>query len=253
MPEINFKKTYPLHESYESVKETATSFLNKYLEYPNLFVFNDTDKSLTFSSERIIPKETSKRCRVMLLLSNPHPHSIYQGMFLSPNTKGNENLFWPTMRDSGWLSFAQGKIIPKQLADLCLNAEYDGPFDLIFYCYYAFPTDFPDHISKIFGKEYFKEIIEPEAKDEFNNTIRDASVEAVVTFNKGIFNLVSNGKIDRYIERLKEGEMVKRRVKNTGINIPIYLTFPTGWRYHKQYRQLRRENLELIKADIIDK
>ena len=239
MSEINFKRTYSLYESYEGVKETATSFLNKYLEYPNLFDFNDSDKSLTFSSERLIPDGSSNRHRVMLLFSNPHPHSVYQGMFLSPNTKGNENLFWPTMKDAGWLSFAQEKIGPKQLADLCVKAEYEGPFELIFYCYYAFPTDFPDHISKIFGKKYFKQIIEPVAINEFDNTIKAASVEAVVAFNKEIFNLVSNEKIDRYIDRLKEGELIKSQIKNTDRNVPIYLTFPTGWRYHKQYRQLR--------------
>ena len=132
-------------------------------------------------------------------------------MFLSPNTKGNENLFWPTMKDAGWLFFAQEKIGSKQLADLCLKAEYEGPFELIFYCYYAFPTDFPDHIRKIFGKKYFKKIIELEAINEFDETIGAASVEAVVTFNKEIFNLVSNEKIDRYIDRLKEGELIKRK------------------------------------------
>ena len=252
MSEINFKRTYPLHESYESVKETATSFLKKYLAYPNIFAFNDSDNSLTFSSERLIPEGSFKRRRVMLLFSNPHPHSIHQGMFLSPNTKGRENLFWSTMRDAGWISFAQENIDPKQLADLCLKTEYEGPFDLIFYCYYAFPTDFPDHISKIFGKKYFKEIIEPEAINEFDDTIRAASVEAVITFNKGIFNLVSNEKINRYIDRLKEGELVKSKTKNTDLDIPIYLTFPTGWRYHKRYKQLRKQNLELIKANIID-
>ena len=252
MSEINFKRTYSLYESYESVKETAASFLSKYLEYPNLFAFNDSGKSLTFSSERLIPKGSSKRRKVMLLFSNPHPHSIHQGMFLSPNTKGNENRFWPTMKNAGWLSFAQDKIGPKQLADLCIKAEYEGPFELIFYCYYAFPTDFPDHIRKIFGKKYFKKIIEPEAINEFDETIGAASVEAVVTFNKEIFNLVSNEKIDRYIERLKEGELIKSQIKNTDRDVPIYITFPTGWRYHKKFKQLRKENLELIKADIID-
>jgi len=125
----------------------------------------------------------------MLLFSNPHPHSIHQGMFLSPNTKGRENLFWPTMKNAGWLSFAQENIDPKQLADLCLKAKYKGPFELIFYCYYAFPTDFPDHIRKIFGGKYFKQIIEPEAINELDETIRETSVEAVVTFNKEIFTL----------------------------------------------------------------
>jgi hypothetical protein len=41
----------------------------------------------------------------MLLFSNPHPHSVHQGMLLSPNTKGRENPFWETMRNAGWINF----------------------------------------------------------------------------------------------------------------------------------------------------
>lgn len=39
----------------------------------------------------------------MFLCSNPHPHSVKQGMFLSPNSKGQESLFWQVLRDSGWI------------------------------------------------------------------------------------------------------------------------------------------------------
>ena len=205
MPSINFQRTYPLSESYESIKERAIQFLDKYLGYPDLITFNDLDRSVTFSTERLIPTVSTNRPRVMLLFSNPHPLSIHQGMFLSPNSKGQENLFWPTMEDAGWLPIPKENRNPKQLADICLKAKYRGPFELIFYCYYAFPTDYPEDIRKIFGKEYFSQFIEPEAIDEFRKTIQETSVKAVVTFNKGIFNLVSKDQIERYIERLIEG------------------------------------------------
>ena len=126
-------------------------------------------------------------------------------MFLSPNTLGKENFFWPVMGDADWLLIAEENRNPKQLADICLKAEYPGPFELIFYCYYAFPTVCPEHVSKIFGKEYFRRVIGSEAKDEFRETIQETSVEAVVTFNKKIFNLVSNDQVERYIKRLQEG------------------------------------------------
>ena len=190
------------------------------------------------------------RPRVMLLFSNPHPHSIHQGMFLSPNTRGRENLFWPVMEDAGWLPIAEKNRNPKQLADICINAKYRGPFELVFYCYYAFPTAEPKDISKIFRKEYFRRVIEPQAIDEFSKTIQDTSVDVVVTFNKGIFNLVSNDQVERYIERLKEGELIQSQIKGIDRFVPIFLTFPTGWRYHKKYREFRKASLDRIRTAI---
>src|SRR5450759_1042092 len=173
---INFQRTYPLSEAYESIKERAIQALDKYLGYPDLMTFNDLDRSVTFTTEKLIPNATTNRPRVMLLFSNPHPYSVHQGMFFSPNTIGLENPFWPVMSDAGWLPIEKENRNPKQLADICLKAEYRGPFELIFYCYYAFPTNFPEDISRIFGKEYFSQVIEPEAMDEFRKTVQETFV-----------------------------------------------------------------------------
>jgi len=186
----------------------------------------------------------------MLLFSNPHPHSVHQGMFLSPNTKGRENLFWSTMRDACWLSIAEENRNPKELAGICLEAKYRGPFELIFYCYYAFPTDFPEDIKRIFGKKYFSQFIEPEAIDEFRKTIQETSVKAVVTFNKGIFNLVSKDQIERFIKRLIKGELIQSQIKGIDRYVPIFLTFPTGWRFHRRYKELRKSSLDTIRTAI---
>jgi hypothetical protein len=239
-----------LGDAYESIRERAIQVLDRYLGYPNLITFNDLDRSVTFTSERLIPTASANRPRVMLLFSNPHPHSIHQGMFLSPNTRGRENLFWSVMADAGWLPIAEGNRNPKQIADLCLKAKYQGPFELIFYCYYAFPTNYPKDVSRIFGKEYFSQFIEPKSREEFRQTVQETSVEAVVTFNKGIFNLVSKDQIERYIERLKERELIQSQIKGIEKYVPIFLTFPTGWRYHAQYRQLRKTNLDTIRTAI---
>jgi hypothetical protein len=247
---ISFQRKYLLGEAYESTKERAIQVLDKYLGYPNLITFNDLERSVTFSSERLIPTTSTNRPRVMLLFSNPHPHSIHQGMFLSPNTRGRENLFWSVMADAGWLPIAEENRDPKQLLDICLQAKYQGPFELIFYCYYAFPTDYPEDISRIFEKAYFSQFIEPESTDEYRRTVQETSVKAVVAFNKGIFNLVSEYQIERYIERLIEGELVQSQIKSIDRYVPIFLTFPTGWRYHPQYRRFRKASLDAIRTAI---
>ena len=246
MSDIIYKRTYFLGDSFEKTKERAIQKLGKYLRYPDLISFNDLDKSVTFSTERLIPTTSTNRPRVMLLYSNPHPYSVYQGMFLSPNTKGQKNSFWTVMKDAGWINFNEEIHNTKQLADKCLRADYQGLFELIFYCYYAFPTSYPEEIIKIFGKEYFKHVIEPEAMDEFIKTIQELNVAAVVKFNKEIFNLVSNYQVDLYINCLLEGELIQSHIKGIDQKIPIFLTFPTGWRYKKNFRQFRKESLDAI-------
>ena len=250
MANINFERTYPISKAYESIKERANHLLGKYWEFPNLITFNDAERSVTFTTEKLVPIPSTNRHRVMLLFSNPHPHSVHQGMFLSPNTRGRENLFWPVMKDAGWLCIPEENCNPKQLADICVEAKYQGPFEFIFYCYYAFPTNYPEDIKKIFGREYFSQFIEPESKDEFRETIQDTSVEAVVTFNKGIFNLVSKDPIARYIERLVDSELIQSQIMDIDRYVPIFLTFPTGWRYRKNYTELRKASLEKIKRAI---
>ena len=253
MPNINFQRTYPLSEDYEGIKKRATPKLGKYLDqclYPNLITFNDADRSVTFKSERLIPTASTSRPRIMLLFSNPHPYSVHQGMFLSQNTKGRENLFWPTMREAKWICTEEENPNPKKLAEICVQVKYDGPFELIFYCYYAFPTADPKDIRKIFGKDYFNQFIEPKAVGEFSKTIQETSVKAVVTFNKEIFNIVSQDQTENYIQRLKEGELIKSQIKGINRYTPIFLTFPTGWRFDKEYRKFRKASLETIETDI---
>ena len=151
------------------------------------------------------------------------------------------------MDDAGWITGIQNVITPKELAEVCLEVQYESPFELIFYCYYAFPTDYPEDIRKIFGREYFENVIEPEAKAEFRQTIQETGVKAVVVFNKGIFNLVSTDPVDRYIDRLIGGEIIQSPVDGADRDVPIFLTFPTGWRYKKDFRQYRKDSLIAIR------
>jgi hypothetical protein len=247
---INFQKSYPLRQEYRIIKDRAIEILGEYLS-PDLIKFDRVEKRVTFTTERLIPTENTNRPHVMLLFSNPHPHSIQQGMFLSATTKNNENLFWPSMRDAGWFSIPEPKRNPEQLRGIFLRVKYPGPFELYFYCYYAFPTRYPDHIPKIFGKGFFSQTIEPEANAEFRKTVQERAVKAIVVFNKGIFNLVSDEKIERYIEQLNKGELVQGRMRVFDKDIPIFLTHPTGWRYDKEYKRLRKASLAKIKMRII--
>lgn len=82
---IHFKSTYQLSHLYDAIKFRATEILGKFGSDPDIYQFNDDEKTLTFTSERLIPEKWSGRKRVLLLFSNPHPHSLQWGMFLSPS------------------------------------------------------------------------------------------------------------------------------------------------------------------------
>lgn len=250
MSGIIFQRTYEFETAYEGIKQRAAEYLGKWMEAPDLYRFADARRSITFSSERLIPAYSGNRPRVMLLFSNPHPQSIQRGMFLSPNANGRGSDFWPLMAESGWLPVPEGNRRPKRLADICLKAEYPGPFELIFYCYYAFPTRYPDDIRKIFGRDFFREVIGPEAREQFRRTILETSTEAVVVFNKEIFNLVVKDPVERCIEPLAGGGIIQSEIEGMVEGVPVFLTFPAGWRYHKEYLRLRKVSLERIREAI---
>ena len=161
MSSINFTRTYQLDQQHETIKDRGSPILGNYLKDPKLISFDEIQKRVTITTERLIPTTTKNRPRVLFLFSNPHPHSVQQGMFLSPNSRGQENLFWSVMYDAGWLPIPKADRTPEKLREICLNVGYDGLFEFIFYCYYAFATNYPKDISKIFGKEFFTGVIEP--------------------------------------------------------------------------------------------
>ena len=251
MSSIHFQTTYPLSHQYDTIKSRALKILGNFLADEVIYHFNDQDKKLTFTSERLIPEKGNGRQRVLLLFSNPHPHSIQQGMFLSPSVTGGQSLFWTGMQDAGWFRLPEENPCPKRLAEMFLTLVYESPFEFLFYCYYSFPTRYPEHLVPLFGKEYFKEVIEPEASEGFNRIIQEEKPEVVVTFNKGVFNLVAKEPVEKYIERLKAGEVVQSMISDVEREIPIYLTYPTGWIYDTDYREYRRKSLEKIRELVL--
>ena len=247
---INPVRTYRLGEEYERVKRKARKKLGVFAEDTKVVEFHDEKKTLQFATELLIPNKRPSRPRIMLLFSNPHPHSIQQRMFLSPSTKKGENLFWSIMEEAGWFKLPEQRRSPEVLRDFFLNVRYREPFELCFCCYYAFPTRMPEEIKKIFG-EFFDRHIQEEARKEFKERVSEAGIEEIVTFNKSIFNLITGQKLKRYISDLKHGAIIEGAVQGTTKSIPVFLTYPTGWRYHPDFRTLRAQSLRAIRVNLI--
>lgn len=252
MADINFKRSYELGENFESARKSAYRLLAEYLDDLDLLKFDSGSRTVTFTTERLIPERRTGRPRLMLLFSNPHPCSIQQGMFLSPDKNDRKSVFWPVMEEAGFFTLPEGGKDAQFLCETFVSADYEGPFDYIFYCYYPFPTNSPEDLAKIFGKRFFSEMIEPDSQAEFKEVLEEEKAGTVVAFNKTVYNLAARDRIDRYLERLIGGELIKSRVKWLEREVPIYLTFPTGWRHHRDYRSLRKQSLERISRDIIE-
>jgi len=251
MSSINHWRCYRLGKEYPDVKKRAKDTLGKYFEDPKVMKFNDVEKTVRFKTELLIPAKRTSRSQIMLLFSNPHPHSIQQGMFLSPSSNKRKSSIWKVMRDAGWFPSCTEDYGSERLREMFLRVEYPGPFEFLFCCYYAFPTTMPEQIRGIFGDEFFDEVIKEKARKEFARRTEDTHVAVIVTFNKSIFNLITNSKIPVYIERLKGGNVVSDWCRNGEKKIPVFLTYPTGWRYHKKSEKLRVKNLKLVKDDIL--
>lgn len=252
MNQIIHQKTFYLSDDYETIKERINSKLHKYMIYDGLFSFNDTERSVSFLTEELVPSFSQIRPHVMLLFSNPHPNSVYQGMFLSPNTLKQDSLFWPVMKESRWIDFTE-EITPEHRAKACLLADYQGSFDLVFHCFYSFPTNYPEDIKQIFGKEFFAEQIEPCATNELIETINDTSIDAIVVFNKLIFNKISSVPVDKPITALNQKQLVTGDFNPGNRQIPVFLTYPTGWRYKKDFMPLRIASMQNIETAIIQR
>lgn len=76
MTPINFQTTYPLSYQFDAIQSRTSKILGKFLADTSIYTFNDQERTLTFTSERLIPEVRSGRQRVLLLFSNLQPHSI---------------------------------------------------------------------------------------------------------------------------------------------------------------------------------
>jgi len=251
MESINFERSYPLGKDFETIKGRAYQYLAHYLGDFDLMSFSRQEHAVKFSSACLIPHKKTGRPRVMFLLNNPHPASIQQGMFLAPEKEGRQRPFWHFMEESGWFDINVEESTPETLKESFLEVDYNSAFEILFHCYYPFPVEQPEHTGKIFGKSFLKKVIDPQSRDEFVESLSIHLVSFVLAFSKQVYNSVAEEKVGAYQEKLDSGELIKSRVALGNGDVPIYLTYPPGWRSKRNYRDLRVESLRLIREDIL--
>lgn len=226
-----------IENNYYGVKSRIQENLS---DFPDLYGFDDTNNQVKYKTEGpLIPADNGKM-PVLILLSNPHPHSVRQGMILSPNRAGIENPFWSTMRQSGFFT-DKGEIN----AAAMMQNHYESPFRFFMAVLLPFPSDDPADLKQIFGHREYNKMLR-EGQESIKTLILDYGIRHIVCFSKLPYNAVSSGKSPKsYTTVLQNGDMILSS-SWCAKDVKAFLTFPTGWRFIKNFREAKASSLRDI-------
>lgn len=251
--EINEVHTARLRDKYENVKaylcKAKRDSRRSYKDYMcSVYKLTDKDRSVTFQSECLLPRNDKKRPRVLLLFSNAHPESIKNGMFHT--AEGKVAALWTDLCHVGLFSGDRPILeSPERLRDHCLNVTYHGPFAFGFACYWLFPTLHPDHLRILFGPE-----MEPPGSEDpkvrLNRLLAKWKPKAIISFNGKAFKDLTGIDTKGYTKRLRRN-LFQENYRTSGRDLPIFQTYPAGWHYGKDASRLRRESLHRIANAIL--
>ncbi|MDP2843651.1 MAG: hypothetical protein Q8O06_08475 [Acetobacterium sp.] len=226
-----------IEKDYARVKSNIQEKLN---EWSDLYVFDDAHNQIRYKTEGPLIPEDNGKIPISFLLSNPHPHSVKQGMFLSPNRIGRGNPFWDTLRNTGYFNY-DGKI---GAAGMIQN-KYQSPFRLFMAVLLPFPSNFPDDLVDILGKAEYDELL-INGINTLKQLLLNNEIYHVVCFGKLQYDAISQVNApNSYTTFLNQDKIIESR-SNFANDINIFLTYPTGWRFLKNARELKVHSLKRI-------
>ena len=140
---------------------------------------------LHFLTERIHPVISSpERPKVMLLFSNPHPHSIENGLFMSESHSGG---FW-TMLSNIMLSLTGHELgwdpsKVKEIVPILLNGNYGGPL-LFFDCLYPISSTSPKDLKLLFNcnTDHFDKYLHQPSLERISSVIKEHKIKVMLVF-----------------------------------------------------------------------
>ena len=74
---IHFKSTYHLSHQYNTIQSRASDILGNYYSDTSIYHFNDQEKTLTFTSERLIPGLLPPTARVQITFPSLHNQPVF--------------------------------------------------------------------------------------------------------------------------------------------------------------------------------
>jgi len=239
---IIYDDTLKFEVNYPDIKSNIRQKLHDSID---LYKFDDDSKQIQYRTEGPLVPNNNGRIPILILLSNPHPHSVRQEMFLSPNRVGKENPFWNTLRGTGYFKHSN-QITPS----LMIENRYESPFRIFIAVLLSFPSNFPHELPEIFGVgEYRKMIIAGKRKIE--ELLAKYDIRSVICFGKTQYDIMASfASPDQYTNALKRGNVIQSQASFSNA-VSIFLTFPTGWRYDADSQHMKCENLKQIMEIIL--
>lgn len=270
---IHFTRTLDVGTDYKQFikKISSDPTLKEYIENTDFFVENEEKQQIRYITEILQPNVAipANKIPVVLLFSNPHPHSILQGMFLSPKQNSQKiNLFWESMikaemfKLNGTNIESTIKLIEKKfynpvhVKDMFINLNYESQFAFCFYCFFDFPSKNPTQLQDFFG-DYFNKVYLAKSYKELACFLNICKSKDVICFGQQAFKYISKcnessiGKDIKYAKVIKQKGCILSTIYSEVNNleysdIRLYLTCPTFSGGFK--KEERVESLKMIKG-----
>ena len=239
---IIYDEKLKIEIDYDRIKSNIQEELKEYLD---LFKFDDNSRELSYRTEGpLIPHDNGKT-PILLLLSNPHPHSVRQGMFLSPNRAGKENPFWNTLRGTGHFKHVN-PITPS----LMIKNQYNSPFRIFIAVLISFPSNFPHELTKIFGMNEYRRMIFS-GQNKIQKMVTNHNIKNIICFGKTQYDIMASiSSPKQYTYILRQGSIIQNNASFSRV-VNVFLTFPTGWRFVKNSQDIKNKNLKQIMEFIL--
>lgn len=110
-------------------------------------IWQDGPDRLSFLTELLVPPAVDERLPVLLVVGNPAPHSVLNGLPFSYEGNYREHRFWTALRDTGFLNFDWGsrhletwKEGNEARKEALYSLQYESPFCLGIAVYFSIPS-----------------------------------------------------------------------------------------------------------------
>ncbi|MBI4972512.1 MAG: hypothetical protein HZC16_01700 [Candidatus Omnitrophica bacterium] len=191
---------------------------------------------ISYVTEQICPQITENRIPIVLLFSNPHPVSLLKGIFLSGVRR-----FWKSMQQSGMLNFDSLINTPTvETMEQLLKLKYGSEFVFYFYCFFDFPSRYPQQLPEFFGEEFFNKCYLKKSYIELSRFLDLCRAKHIICFGQQAFVYISKRSEDGNAIG-KEIKLYTKEIAKAGYilsnlnskfeghkDIKLYLTYPTG-------------------------
>jgi hypothetical protein len=213
--------------------------------WQDVISFDDQKGDIHFKTEGPLIPENNGKIPILIILSNPHPHSVRQGMFLSPNRIARPNPFLSTLRESGHF---------RPLADISaktmITNQYESHFRIFMAVLISFPSNDPKDLTYIFGRLTGNELIKTGCTS-LGALVKENNIRHIICFGRLQYDAVARyPALDSYTSVLKSGGLIRSEV-HFAADADVYLTFPTGWRFVKNFSAVKAHCFQNILNHIL--